>query len=109
MGILVIFGFYSKFMLIGIDEYIFLIKWLVFSFDSGDDFSCKNHEFSSPGNSVSCPVTENPILLGKPFSYWKENWIYRHENSCLSHVKTVRNRKEGASHFSNRGFTWWDT
>ena len=37
------------------------------SFDPGDDFSCENHEFSSPGNSVSCPVTENPILLEQTF------------------------------------------
>ena len=44
-----------------------IIKWLAFSFDPGDDFSCENHEFSSPGNSVSCPVTENPILQGQTF------------------------------------------
>ena len=44
-----------------------MIKLLAFSFDPGDEFSCENHEFSSPGNSVSCPVTGNPILLGQTF------------------------------------------
>ena len=43
------------------------LKWIAISFDSGDDFLCENHEFSSTGNSVSCPVTENPILLGQTF------------------------------------------
>ena len=57
-------------------------------FGAGDDFSCENHEFSSLINSVSCPVTEILFYKDKPFSYWKENWIYRHENSCLSHAKT---------------------
>ena len=46
---------------------LYSIKFLAFSFDSGDEFSWENHEFSSPGNSVSCPVTENPILLGQTF------------------------------------------
>ena len=44
-----------------------VIKWIAFSFDPGDDFSCENHELSSPGNSVSCPITENPIFLGQTF------------------------------------------
>ena len=44
-----------------------ILKLLAFSFDPGDQFSCENHEFSSPVNSVSCPVTENPILLGQTF------------------------------------------
>ena len=47
--------------------YFKLIKWLASSFGAGDDFSCENHVFSSPANSVSCPVTENPILLGQTF------------------------------------------
>ena len=62
------------------------LKWPASSFGAGDDFSCENHEFSSPANSVSCPVIL--FYLDKPFSYWIENWIYRHENSCLSHAKT---------------------
>ena len=50
-----------------------VIKWLAFSFNPGDDFSCENHEFSSPGNSVSYPVIENPILLGQTFQLLKKN------------------------------------
>ena len=46
---------------------LMLIKWLAFSFDHGDEFSCENHKFSSPENLVSCPVTKNPILLGQAF------------------------------------------
>ena len=69
-----------------------MLKWLASSFGAGDDFS-------SPANSVSCPLTENTILLGQTFQLLKKNWIYRHKNSCLSHAKTERNLKEDASHF----------
>ena len=44
-----------------------LIKLLASSFGAGYDFSCENHEFSSPANSVSLPVTENAILQGQTF------------------------------------------
>ena len=65
-----------------------------------------NHEFLSPANSVSCPVTENPILLGQTFQLLEKNWIYRHENSCLSHTKTERKRKGGASHLTHLPFLY---
>ena len=37
------------------------------SFYFGDDFLCKNHKFSFPGNSVLSPLPENPILIGQTF------------------------------------------
>ena len=44
-----------------------LLQWLAFSVGPGDDFSCENHDFSSPGNSVISPLPENHILLGQAF------------------------------------------
>ena len=45
----------------------FLIKFLASSIEFEDDIAYNRHEFSSHTNSVSCPVTKNPILLGQTF------------------------------------------
>ena len=40
-----------------------MLKWLASSFGPGDYFSCENHEFSIPGNSVSVPLAEMFVLV----------------------------------------------
>ena len=52
-----------------------IVKFLASSIEFEDDIAYNWHEFSSHTNSVSYPVTENPILLGQTFQLLERKLI----------------------------------